>query len=608
MLPLPDLLHAWRPWLDWFAPELADAVGRMVQSLDPLLGPWRGDRLAGAPEPDGFDDVRRRGPYERLVPSEWLLADALPDEFLRRAAAGEHLFFAPRPQARRVARTIVALFDAGPLQLGAPRLAHIALWILLVRRAAAAKGVLRWGVLQLPGQLNDGIQPADLKRLLRLRSFAVAAPWTAWDECLAAATAGSGELWRIGGTWDTDDFGSAVRPSHSVSLQRAVARDALDIAIIEDRRRRTAVLDLPPAPLAARLLRGNFLEPAPAPAHARSHHKFAMSRPPILSFGGGHVAVQLLGQRGIQVFRVPKPGRNEGNSRLHQLPRGTAEPLALAFHGKALGALLSGQDHLHFWQIDLPPLPRPSRDSFQGTPGRANWLDAVLCKGARGVRLYVLDEARRLVAFEPDGEGATACRLREVASDVLGLARAGGARIVYAQQEGGKLVVHVVGDQRYSPRFLLRAVPVGASAAYFAGGEGWARGFCTCAVVVREHVEAPSLWHLYYPPPDGVAFDIMETIALPAGHVGVGLVPSAAGGPSGVIGVPPDGRRVVLYHGADHRSTIYTCANKIQRISVDGASGLIALVTAARELIVYSTRDKTLRLYVHGDGSDDDPA
>ncbi len=42
--------------------------------------------------PDGYDGIGRRGSYDRLLASEWLIHDELPDEFLRRVVSGEHAF------------------------------------------------------------------------------------------------------------------------------------------------------------------------------------------------------------------------------------------------------------------------------------------------------------------------------------------------------------------------------------------------------------------------------------------------------------------------------------------------------------------------------------
>lgn len=74
---LPDALTPWAAWLKWFAPELAADIGPLLQRLQPLLGPFKGQSQGGEPDWDGLDDLRTRGPYERLLATEWLLADEL---------------------------------------------------------------------------------------------------------------------------------------------------------------------------------------------------------------------------------------------------------------------------------------------------------------------------------------------------------------------------------------------------------------------------------------------------------------------------------------------------------------------------------------------------
>src|ERR1700751_3916310 len=111
---LPRPLQPWQTWLGWFDAELAQQIGEMVRRLSDLLGTAPSVSRHGQQEPDGLGDLRSRGSYERLLATEWLLADELPEEFLRRAAASEHLFLAPRLRAARVERSVVALFDCRP--------------------------------------------------------------------------------------------------------------------------------------------------------------------------------------------------------------------------------------------------------------------------------------------------------------------------------------------------------------------------------------------------------------------------------------------------------------------------------------------------------------
>ena len=55
-------------------------------------------------------------------------------------------------------RTLLAVFDAGPGQLGSPRIAQIAVIIALARRADEAGGAFCWGLLQEPeGPLSPGM-------------------------------------------------------------------------------------------------------------------------------------------------------------------------------------------------------------------------------------------------------------------------------------------------------------------------------------------------------------------------------------------------------------------------------------------------------------------
>ena len=43
-------------------------------------------------EPDGYAQLSRRGPFDRLLLTQWALLDVVPEELLRRAASNELLF------------------------------------------------------------------------------------------------------------------------------------------------------------------------------------------------------------------------------------------------------------------------------------------------------------------------------------------------------------------------------------------------------------------------------------------------------------------------------------------------------------------------------------
>src|SRR5437868_6870782 len=121
-IDLPRALQPWKDQLEVFPPDLAPAVGDVVARLSVLLGPLEQDRPSPYGEPDGVAGIGRRGPFDRLLATEWALLDEVPEEFIRRAAEQTLSFHEIARREPAVDRRCVALFDAGAEQLGAPRI------------------------------------------------------------------------------------------------------------------------------------------------------------------------------------------------------------------------------------------------------------------------------------------------------------------------------------------------------------------------------------------------------------------------------------------------------------------------------------------------------
>ncbi len=274
-MDLPKNLAPWAASLSELPPRLALALGPLLHRLHAALGPLRARHLPGEGEPDGFDGLARRGLYERLLVSEWLLADEAPEEFVRRAAMGEHLFLElARPTPTR-GRLAMALFDAGPSQIGGPRIVHIALLILLARRAAEARASFVWGVAQRPGEIEDGeIGVAALRHLLGSRTARPATrdDFEAWRQTLGQWS-DLDECWWIGGP----PLESLLPPRTA----KVIVDDVLEPAVrgvavrIEDGRRPAIPfrLDLPRSDDCIRLLRDPLAESAVAPRLAGAEHR-----------------------------------------------------------------------------------------------------------------------------------------------------------------------------------------------------------------------------------------------------------------------------------------------------------------------------------------------
>jgi hypothetical protein len=92
---LPALLAPWQSWLALLSLDVASFLARSAGLLEPLLGGVTPKFSSAETVLEGLGGLDRRGDYARLSMSEWLLADAFPDEFLRRALMHEHLFLAP---------------------------------------------------------------------------------------------------------------------------------------------------------------------------------------------------------------------------------------------------------------------------------------------------------------------------------------------------------------------------------------------------------------------------------------------------------------------------------------------------------------------------------
>lgn len=160
-MTLPGALRPWAATLSTMDLDLATALGPLLEDLDEFINaatathPHQG-------EPDGFGGIGLKGEPERLLVSEWALAEHFPHEFLRRAATGELLYTTPEFTEPHRKGQAAVLVDAGPDQLGAARLVQLAALIVLQRREPG----LLLGVL---GDEPGTWHPAGMRRLLDAR-------------------------------------------------------------------------------------------------------------------------------------------------------------------------------------------------------------------------------------------------------------------------------------------------------------------------------------------------------------------------------------------------------------------------------------------------------
>ncbi|MGN6696184.1 MAG: hypothetical protein ACTHN0_18535 [Aquihabitans sp.] len=152
-------MDSWAAQLGFLRADVAAGVEPMARRLGLVMG-LDPAAPAEAGEVDGYDGLASRGPIDRMLTSEWLLASEEPDEFIRRVAVDELSYLrlartSPRPPGR-----ITVLVDAGPDEIGAPRLVQLAGLVVLARVAARHRVPLAIGVVGEPvGSWREGELP-----------------------------------------------------------------------------------------------------------------------------------------------------------------------------------------------------------------------------------------------------------------------------------------------------------------------------------------------------------------------------------------------------------------------------------------------------------------
>ncbi|MDK2123438.1 hypothetical protein [Parachitinimonas caeni] len=572
----------------------------MVRKLQLIVGKPRGNQT-GVPEPDGLGDLRRRGPYERLLTSEWLLAEEIPDEFLRRAAGGEHLFLSPVLRQLQAESQLVALFDVGPLQLGAPRLAHVAFWILLARRASEAGGSLRWGVLQEPGRLHDADNLALLKHMLGRRSWlpACADDLVAWQQTLTALTPAMSETWLLASNEVT---GAAF--SHQVTIKPSLAEDKLLLTLREGQATKTLQLDLPPTDSCKQVLAGQLEPEAEPTAHSQSDKRFSLKRPPIIAPDGAYVAVVVLDEPALLMLDTTFKRKDAAVKLRRMRWNAGAPPLAIALRGKKPFGVVPDGEQISFWQLgQFPTVSRPQPERFNLPPGLASWSPLGLLKGSGRQQLHLLDRLGNHLFWEASFKATPSARTpapgitHYLRKNTLAMVQIDDTALLVAHYDEQRRIVAMVQAMQAEP--LRQAVIAASSEAptvLFGELAGWRSNGGLCALGTGNGQR----WDLY-------AFvagqaQCRATLHMKPESQVLGVLLDAPSSRYLLLTVAPNKRGLVLL-GQDYQERVYDSPNPISRITFCDRSGLVAMLTDERELIVFDLRHRRLRRFVGSAGN-----
>ncbi len=237
---------AWWEQLDFLAPDVRADLGRLMNCLD--RGLPLSTTAVRSGEPAGWSGLVSKGPWERLVVSEWALAQSYPEEFVRRADEGELGFWDLAKESHQAARSLWVWVDAGPEQLGGCRVVQLAILFWLQKKCLDSGGQFYWGVVQEPERGYDKLAADELHTFLKARSVD---PPRRPPERMDSL-----ETWCVGGL----SWGSQIpRDVRQISLEQ-IGTNLVELRAFG----RRLELELPASKQAVRLLRSPMVWELPA--------------------------------------------------------------------------------------------------------------------------------------------------------------------------------------------------------------------------------------------------------------------------------------------------------------------------------------------------------
>lgn len=602
MTALPVTLEPWALWLNLFPPELANAVGELLLRLHPLVGKLNTATLERGAEPAGVGNIVQRGQYERLLMTEWLYADAEPDEFVRRAGSGELLFIGPEPATNQVSRRSIALFDTGISQLGEPRLAHLALFILLARRAHEAGAQFLWGSWQQPGSLVEDVGLEGLRRFIRSRTL-LAAPNDATQQWETSLGNDIEDCWLIGVNGD-----SPKQSRERIAIRRALIGNHLNVSLQQRRDYRTVQLELPDPQTGVRLLRKPFVPIAPQGVIHHQNNRASRAQAPRFSSGGSHICVPQL-NGGAIVYQVPKTASQKpGKFRLLRAPT-QGSILAAGVFKPQLSYITTSGGTLSFHGFPGPLFSRknlvcerPPMEEFSAPPGMARWLRTFYLIWRQNAKqqeyVIVLDTKHRLVCWQAtqstSSSGGPKISFRHILDNVIGHHQLNDTLFIACADNDG-VQLYSWRSQNASPTKIHRIDQQGDLLLYGAL-KGIQGGHIGSLIAIRK--DSKQWWVGSYH--RGAMMEIDDGASV------LGVAFSQKHDDAGLVVMHP-GRRRVEFRVGRLRYEVLTSLEPIQQVCMEAVSRRVAWITdRSCSVIVQGIDDPQPLLQITSSGGGDD--
>jgi hypothetical protein len=595
----PRALTPWAEYLNIFPREVSLALGSMVQRIALAIGSMRSHSQNHSGDIDGFDGINRRGSYEKLVASEWLLADELPDEFARRAVMGEHLFLELARREPSASRVSLAIFDAGPNQLGGPRIAHLAALIALARRAEAAGARFGWGIAQQTDKpIFPGVSTTEVMHLLGARDSGEtsAEDIDAW-RARVADWRELDDFWLIGGS-------RLARFASHRGLSRVCVEDLFDP---DSNRLRLTVqrvsqaprqieLELPDERACSRLLRDPFEEAVPAPLGIKS--SLAPASNLIFSSNSASVFARSA-NGGVIAFPVPNSPRAKVGKPKFYRPRDGRTVAAVGRLGKAQVLITAHNNLLNFEYVNKRSAAI-SEGKYKSIYEKIDFQAPAPQGPLQSCHRLLLEPARKSEALVIDGRGSL-FQLRQpnkldhpepgivgslwlVASQVLAIAPVY-SRVAYVGCDNAKSqwrVVSMSNDTLYLD-LPFEETPGKAFFGYGAILTHVTFGFLGVEKNAHTWVIFSADGESYHPRPEGTQV-VGVSFIMP--HEGRRKVEPA-------LLLLEEDRRTLTLRGITQSQRFHTAPAPIEQISASTSAPYLAYSTTEGEVVVYSLLAKS---------------
>jgi hypothetical protein len=593
-----SFLQASNEWTNWFDKDLNTEINKILVALTPLIIGRPLSNTLAKEEPSGFDKISRKGNYENLLLSELAINEFMPEEFIRRACQNEHLFLQQGTNREKNSTQIIVLLDAGPHQLGSPRIAQIAIWLLLIQRAHKHKASFYWGILQSNDGLSIDTSERSIRNILKSRTYQPVNEnlLSYWQEEITGNNLSNNEVW-VATNYSCDKH-KWIGCQLIINVE--FGNEFLKIIRKIKNETRSARLRIPPTETATKLLTGKFLDITSSEVHQHIKYKISLQQMPLFSHDGKYVAVGLL-EGGALVYRIP------ANPDEKLLPPNVQkwtmdqQLMAACLNGKKLSGLLSIDSNIHFWQVKRARLLQQTIENpWSFTHGRAHWNPMYVFYHNQQQYIYFLDSQSTLfLYFIPDANSKNkSTNLQICARNILKITQVNPTSLVLAYRPTPysisiEMYVHGKHQKCYTiPNVLLKA-------SVFFSGQDWRQGKGFFAIQSTSQIQSDNNlqhWKIFKGEGEFSKFKSHDLIFNSNIKVqGLIVLGQNKNQEPSLVAISASGKDILLI-SEDSTSQLFSLKSEIIRTNVNTISNRISIITNNRQLLIYDISNKKLIL------------